>query len=212
MELEILTIIMLNAHEHGWVYDSYSFRVSLQLGSSVEHMPWSLNSQLFQPVLNPRNVISSNTGGNIGSVGLTSYRVWISNRASPYGCFQDEFWLSSKFTRCPDIRTSPRSKMKVPWMLCVIFVVDNTHLPYIQALSWSTIFAAKEVPLNSTRHQICDRELDHEERGKNKPGSCVKFLGSREEAAVAEASTRHLRDVKKSCFVAYVHRGKKVLC
>lgn len=95
-------------------------------------------------------------------------------------------------------------------MSTVIFVVGNTRLPYIQALSWSTVFAAKEVPQNSPRHQICDHKLDHEKRGKNKPGSHVKFLGSGEEAAGSEASTR-LKDVKKSCFVTYVHTGKNVL-
>lgn len=39
MELEILATIMSNAYEHGWVCDSCSFCVSLEHGSSVEHMP-----------------------------------------------------------------------------------------------------------------------------------------------------------------------------
>lgn len=71
MELKILAITSVSAHEHRWAFDSYSFCVSLEPGSSVEHMPWPLKSQLFEPLLNPRDVISSNTGGNIGSIGLT---------------------------------------------------------------------------------------------------------------------------------------------
>lgn len=67
MELEILAITVYNGHEDGWECDSYSFCVTLGRGSSVEHMP----CQLFQLVFKPRNVISSNTGGNTGSIGLT---------------------------------------------------------------------------------------------------------------------------------------------
>lgn len=83
-------------------------------------------------------------------------------------------------------------------MSFAIFVVDNTCLPHAQALSWSTGFALKEVPLNSTKFQICGHKPAHEERRKRKVGRRANFLGSSEEAAITEASSRCLRHVKKS--------------
>lgn len=120
-----------------------------------------------------------------------------------HGCFQDEFWLYSKLTWCPDIRTSPLSMMRTPWISFAIFLVDSTCWLYTQALTQSTVFGAKEISLNSTGHQIGDREPDHEERGKNKLGRCVELPGSREEAAEAEASTMYLKDVKKKKLVLW---------